>query len=74
MTKKMKLLSQYDTLQEAHIVKGMLDANGIDSFVSENALSSVFPAPDAGTGITSLYVGDADYERAYRLVCDKGGK
>ena len=64
----MVLLQEYDTPQEAYIVKGMLEANGIEAYVSEDVASSVFPAPDAGTGSTSLYVEEKDLDEAVRLL------
>jgi len=51
----MKPIRQYDSEAAAYIDKGYLESNGIKCMVSSDALSSVFPAPGAGTGVTSLY-------------------
>lgn len=64
----MVLLEEYDTPQEAYIVQGMLEANGIDASVSDNSFSSVFPAPDAGTGSVQLFVAEKDVEKARELL------
>lgn len=68
----MTLLQEYDTPQEAYIVKGMLEANGIEAFVSESGMSSVFPAPDSGTGTTAVYVADGSLDKARNLLQQRG--
>ncbi len=68
----MTLLQEYDTPQEAYIVKGMLEANGIETYVSESGMSSVFPAPDSGTGTTSLYVAANMADKARKLLGERG--
>lgn len=68
----MVLLREYDTPQEAYIVKGMLEANGIESFISVSPISSVFPAPDAGTGTTAVYVPVQSMKEAQELLTEHG--
>lgn len=68
----MKTLGQYDTPQEAYIVQGMLRSNGIEAEVQESVASSVFPAPDAGTGVTVLFVREKDYDKAAELLASHG--
>ena len=69
---KMKLIRQYGLLQEAYIAKGMLDANGIHSAVSENALNSIYPTPDTGTSSINLYVDSGDFDKADKLLTEHG--
>lgn len=64
----MKLLNTYDTEATAYIDKGYLDSHGIPAFVDEDAMSTVFPAPDAGTSSIGLYVDDENYDRARLLM------
>lgn len=64
----MTLLRSYDNPEEAYIVQGMLRNNGIDSNVSVNAASALFPAPDGGIGAADLYVADADASRASEIL------
>lgn len=61
-------IRSYSTPQAAYIAKGMLETNGIEAFVRENASESVFPAPDAGISGTSLYVNEKDAEKASALL------
>lgn len=64
----MTLLQEFDTPQQAYIVSGMLEANGIENSVSQSVMSSVFPAPDSGTGVSAIYVEKKDLERARQLL------
>lgn len=51
----------------------MLSANGIEASVSADAISSIFPAPDAGTGRICLYVANEnDLEPALKLLHERG--
>lgn len=68
----MTLLQEYDTPQEAYIVKGMLESNGIEAYASVSGMSSVFPAPDSGTGTTAVYVADDSVEKAGELLRRRG--
>lgn len=68
------LLREYDTPQEACIVRGMLDANGVESEVTVNAIGTVFQAPDAGTPAAAIYVGASDYDRAVKLISEHGDR
>ena len=68
LTPTMKLLNIYDTEAIAYIDKGFLENNGIPAFVEQNAMSSVFPAPDSGTSSIGLFVDDDRYEDAKRLL------
>lgn len=65
----MKLLEIYNTETIAYIDKGYLADNGIETVVERNAMSDMFPAPDAGTSSIGLYVvDDALYGKARALL------
>lgn len=64
----MKLLNQYSNEAEAYIDKGMLESNGIKCEVISNAMSDIFPAPGAGNGSIDLYVDDAQFNEAEKLL------
>lgn len=65
----MKLLKIYNTKTIAYIDKGFLADNGIECVVEQNAMSNVFPAPDAGTSSIGLYViDDALFQQAKHLL------
>jgi len=61
-------LRTYGSPSEAYISKGLLDSYGIKSAVKSNATSNIFPAPDAGIGVTSLYVDEKDESRAREIL------
>lgn len=67
----MKLLATYDTDAIAYIDKGYLESNGIPAYVDQNAMSSIFPAPDAGTSEIGLFVDDENYDKARALLADR---
>lgn len=65
----MKLLETYNTETVAYIDKGYLADNGIETIVERRGISDMFPAPDAGTSSTGLYVvDDALYGKARALL------
>lgn len=70
----MKLLNTYSNEAEAYIDKGMLASAGIKTIIVYNALSDVFPAPDAGTTEIALYVDDPDFGRAVEMLKSRPAK
>ena len=50
----MILFKDYRTEAEAYIDKGLLEDNGINCVIMENALTSIYPAPDSTMGRVSL--------------------
>lgn len=64
----MTLLAQYPTIEEASIVQGMLKSYGIPAEIGDNAISSIFPAPDSGSGQISLYVDSENVSKASALL------
>lgn len=67
----MKLLEIYDTEAIAYIDKGFLESNGIPAYVEQNAMSSVFPAPDSGTSSIGLFVDDDKLGAARELLASR---
>ena len=65
-------IREYGETSEAWISKGLLENYGIRAEVVSNASSSVFPAPDAGIDVSSLYVDEADRDRALELLAEHG--
>lgn len=64
----MKAIRQYADASSAYIAEGLLKSYNINCMVEESIASSVFPAPDAGIGQTTLYVSDSDADQAERLL------
>jgi hypothetical protein len=48
--------------------KGLLEDNGINCVVYEDALASLYPAPDVALGRIKLYIDDDKLELANRLL------
>lgn len=67
----MKMIRQYGSYDTAMIDKGYLESNGINCVVTANAISSIFPAPGAGTGDIELYVPEDKYKEAENLLNHK---
>ena len=65
-------IRRFDTADAAYIAKGLLDSYGIQAEVVSNAASSIFPAPTAGIGVSTLYVPEADAARATSLLASHG--
>lgn len=64
----MVLFKDYRTEAEAFIDKGLLEDNGIACVVLENALTSIYPAPDSTMGRVSLYIEDGKEKEALELL------
>lgn len=67
----MRLIATYDSAAIAYIDKGYLQAHDVPAFVEQNAMSEVFPAPDAGTSAIGLYVDDDNYQKAKALLASR---
>ena len=68
----MEELRTYDTAQQAYIVCGMLEANGVHCTVSTDAMETVFPAPGSGTGAATVYVDASQRAEAESLLAEHG--
>lgn len=64
----MVLLKDYCSEFEAYVDKGLLEDNGINCVVYEDALASLYPAPDLALGRIKLYIDDDKLELANRLL------
>lgn len=58
----------FGDLTEAHLIKGILDDNGIPCFLSDENMLSVYPLYNQGLGGIRLSVFERDLETAARLV------
>lgn len=67
----MVLFKDYRTEVEAYIDKGLLEDNGINCVIMEDALTSIYPAPDSTMGRVLLYVEEDKVEEACRLLSEK---
>lgn len=65
----MILFKHYGALSEAYIEKGLLEENGINCVVIEDALTSIYPAPDAMAERISLYIDADKLEQAQTILC-----
>ncbi len=64
---KLVTLGKYLDYNEAHIIKGLLDANGIESYLYDESLASYLPMTVGGFRIV---VNEADLNRAKELIKD----
>lgn len=64
----MELLKEYRSAADAYIDKGLLEENGINCVVTEDALSTVFPTPDSATGRIKLYVAEGMLQISKELL------
>jgi len=63
------ILMTCNTIAEAHLVKGMLENNGINCFLNNENFSNLMPQFNGmmGAGV-QVVVDEADYERACELA------
>lgn len=64
----MELLKEYRTAADAYIDKGLLEENGINCVILEDALSSIYPTPDSVSGRIKLYVDDGMLQTSTELL------
>lgn len=64
----MELFKEYRSAADAYIDKGLLEDNGINCVVIEDALSSIYPTPDSVTGRIKLYVDDGMLQISRELL------
>lgn len=62
------VLKEYYSDADAHIAKGVLDAEGIPSIINNEIFSSVYPITTAPWGAIKLLVFRRDYEAACRAL------
>lgn len=61
-------LREYGSPESAYIDCGLLRSQGINCEVMESAGSELFPAPDGGIAVTSLYVDESQAQEALRIL------
>lgn len=64
----MVLFKDYRTEADAYVDKGLLEENGIECVVLNNALTSIYPAPDSTMGRVSLYIEEGKEKEALELL------
>ena len=64
----MELLKEYRSAADAYIDKGLLEENGINCVVFEDAMSNIYPTPDSITGRIKLYVPDGMLQISKELL------
>jgi hypothetical protein len=63
------LCGEFNSRSEAEIVRELLQANGIESFVNSDDCGSVDPALSFARGV-QLYVAEADAPEAERIITE----
>lgn len=71
MTSKLSLLAQFSTEPEAFMAQGMLEENGIRTFMDTNRMSTLYAAGATWSPI-NLYVDADDQPRALELLKEHG--
>ncbi|MBP5170574.1 MAG: DUF2007 domain-containing protein [Bacteroidales bacterium] len=62
------VLGEYDSLGEAEIIKGLLEANGIDCFISDRGANGLWPIGTSGIISVRLHVMEKDLEKAQAVM------
>lgn len=61
-------VGRYSTIAETNIVKGLLESNGIESFIRNAALSNIFPNIPITGGKIELVVREKDAKKAIAIL------
>ena len=64
------VLLGYMAIPDAHIVQGVLEANGIESAIVGETLSTVFGMPLTKIGQTRVFVRRCDFDKAIKVFED----
>lgn len=67
---KVVIYSYYYTLSEAYEAKNLLERNGIDCFISNENMASVYPMFDSNLGGIRLHLFEKDVTEADRILSD----
>lgn len=68
MEKKIVLFRSFGSDVEANIIKGVLETNGIQCFLSNEIFSSVLPLTYVSTGAIRLSLFEEDVPEAERIL------
>jgi hypothetical protein len=64
----LKTLAAFNTPLEAHLVRGILEAEGIESLLTNEQIMGVHPGLNFALGGVQLKVREEDYERAQAIL------
>lgn len=67
---KVIVLRTFDSLAEATYVKDMLEQNGIESFISNEAMSQLYPFFSSSVSGIPLHILEEDLARANEILND----
>jgi DNA-directed RNA polymerase subunit RPC12/RpoP len=70
-TDKIIVYKAFDNPTEAHIVKGLLDSQGIDSFLSNENFVTLYPLYNVALGGVQLNVFEKDLDRINEIVASE---
>lgn len=62
------VLGEYDSMGEAEIIKGLLEANGIDCFISDRGANGLWPIGTSGIISVRLHVMEKDLKKAQAVM------
>lgn len=62
------MLGEFDSLGEASVIKGLLEANGIDCFISDKGANGLWPIGNSGIISVRLHVMEKDLEKAQAVI------
>ncbi|MBQ7162388.1 MAG: DUF2007 domain-containing protein [Bacteroidales bacterium] len=66
------VLGEFDSLGEASVIKGLLEANGIDCFISDKGANGLWPIGTSGIISVRLHVMEKDLEKAQAVIAGAG--
>jgi hypothetical protein len=67
-TDKIVIYQTFDTVTSAYIIKGLLDSQGIQNFLGDENIASLYPIFNPAIGGIRLYVFEKDVERIDELI------
>ncbi|MEG1553641.1 MAG: DUF2007 domain-containing protein [Rikenellaceae bacterium] len=62
------IVGKFSTIAETNIVKGLLESNGITSYIRNAALSNIFPNIPICASEIELVVRNEDFEKANNIL------
>ena len=68
---KIKRLLTSNNLSEAHIIKGKLESEGIDCFLTNENFTGLFPINSNTSLGVQIMVSETDYTKAYEILEDE---
>ena len=62
------ILREFDNVVEAHIARGVLESNGVECILNNEAISSIYPSLPNSLGSIQLLVREEDVEQAEAIL------